>query len=380
MEKEKKIDGDVIISSNDIEIYRKLQKHLDKMPVGFPSVKSGADIRLLKHLFTPEEAKIAIFLRFGWERDLEPLEVIYEQAKETGMSLEELEEILDRMVSKGSIMSKRGGDKKYYGNALLMVGMFEFQVNKLTKDFVKDYEDYFIQGWLPEAFRVKAAQMRTIPVEKSIEFEHNVSTYDNITKVIDAAEGPFAILNCVCRQVKDILEDPCKATDRREVCMASGIIAQLTIDQGRGRAITKEEALEILQKNQEEGLIIQPDNSQKLSFICSCCSCCCENLSKYILLPNPASVVIANYYAEVDPDLCIGCGTCVEICQMKAISLKDEVSSIKRKRCIGCGNCVVKCPEEAISLYKRERQFTPFATMDDLFDKVMERKTRLKEN
>lgn len=350
------------------------------MPVGFPSVKSGADIRLLKHLFTPEEAKIAIFLRFGWERDLEPLEVIYEQAKETGMSLEELEEILDRMVSKGSIMSKRGGDKKYYGNALLMVGMFEFQVNKLTKDFVKDYEDYFIQGWLPEAFRVKAAQMRTIPVEKSIEFEHNVSTYDNITKVIDAAEGPFAILNCVCRQVKDILEDPCKATDRREVCMASGIMAQLTIDQGRGRAITKEEALEILQKNQEEGLIIQPDNSQKLSFICSCCSCCCENLSKYILLPNPASVVIANYYAEVDPDLCIGCGTCVEICQMKAISLKDEVSSIKRKRCIGCGNCVVKCPEEAISLYKRERQFTPFATMDDLFDKVMERKTRLKEN
>ncbi|MCK4371087.1 MAG: 4Fe-4S binding protein [Candidatus Lokiarchaeota archaeon] len=365
--------------SEDSGIYRKLQQHLDEMPVGFPPVKSGADIRLLKHLFTPEEAKIAMFLKFGWDRDLEPLETIYKCAKETGISLEELETILDRMVSKGSIMSKKDGGKKYYGNALLMIGMFEFQVNRLTKDFVKDYEDYFIQGWLPESFRVKAAQMRTIPVEKSIEFEHNVSTYDNITKVIDEAEGPFAILNCVCRQVKDILEDPCKATDRREVCMASGIMAQLTIDQGRGRAITKEEALEILQKNQEEGLVIQPDNSQILSFVCSCCSCCCENLSKYILLPNPANVVIANYYAEVDSDLCTGCGTCVEICPMKAIKLKDDISSIIRKRCIGCGNCAAKCPSEAISMNKRERQFTPFPSMDVLFDKVMQRKIRLKE-
>lgn len=365
--------------SEDSDIYRKLQQHLDEMPVGFPPVKSGADIRLLKHLFTPEEAKIAMFLKFGWDRDLEPLETIYKCAKETGISLEELETILDRMVSKGSIMNKKDRGKKYYGNALLMIGMFEFQVNRLTKDFIKDYEDYFIQGWLPESFRVKAAQMRTIPVEKSIEFEHNVSTYDNITKVIDEAEGPFAILNCVCRQVKDILEDPCKATDRREVCMASGIMAQLTIDQGRGRAITKEEALEILQKNQEEGLVIQPDNSQILSFVCSCCSCCCENLSKYILLPNPANVVIANYYAEVDSDLCTGCGTCVEICPMKAIKLKDDISSIKRKRCIGCGNCAAKCPSEAISMNKRERQFTPFPSMDVLFDKVMQRKIRLKE-
>lgn len=365
--------------SEDSDVYRKLQQHLDEMPVGFPPVKSGADIRLLKHLFTPEEAKIAMFLKFGWDRDLEPLETIYKCTKETGISLEELETILDRMVSKGSIMSKKDGGKKYYGNALLMIGMFEFQVNRLTKDFVKDYEDYFIQGWLPEAFRVKAAQMRTIPVEKSIEFEHNVSTFDNITKVIDEAEGPFAIMNCVCRQVKDILEDPCKATDRREVCMASGIMAQLTIDQGRGRAITKEEALEILQKNQEEGLVIQPDNSQIFSFVCSCCSCCCENLSKYILLPNPANVVVANYYAEVDSDLCTGCGTCVEICPMKAIKLKDDISSIIRKRCIGCGNCAAKCPSEAISMNKRERQFTPFPSMDVLFDKVMQRKIRLKE-
>ncbi|MFW9998583.1 MAG: 4Fe-4S binding protein [Candidatus Hodarchaeota archaeon] len=366
-----------IIEESDI--YRKLQQHLDKMPVGFPSVKSGADIRVLKHLFTPEEVKVAMFLKFGWDRDLEPLEIIYERAKGTGISLDEFEKILDRMASKGSIMIKKEGGKKYYGNALLVIGMYEFQVNRLTKEFIKDFEDYYVQGWLPEAFRVKAAQVRTIPVEKSIELEHNVSNYDNITKVLNSSEGPFAIMNCVCRQVKDILEEPCKVTDRREVCMASGMMAQATIDLGRGREITKQEAFEILQKNQEEGLVLQPDNSQIFSFVCSCCSCCCENLSKYVLLPNPADVVIANYYAEADPDLCTGCGTCIEICPMKAIKLKDEISSIKRKRCIGCGNCVAKCPSEAIQMKKRERQFTPFPSMDELFDKIMQRKIRLKE-
>ncbi|UCC18472.1 MAG: 4Fe-4S binding protein [Promethearchaeota archaeon] len=363
----------------DSDIYRKLQQHLDKMPIGFPSVKSGADIRVLKHLFTPEEAKVAMFLKFGWDRDLESLDIIYERVKDTGISLEELETILDRMVSKGSIMYKREGGKKYYGNALLMIGMYEFQVNRLTKEFVKDFEDYYVQGWLPEAFRVRAAQVRTIPVEKSIELEHNISNYDDITKLLDSSEGPFAIMNCVCRQVKDILEDQCKVTDRREVCMVAGMMAQTIIDLERGREITKQEAFEILQKNQEEGLVLQPDNSQILSFVCSCCSCCCENLSKYILLPNPADVVIANYYAEVDSDLCTGCGTCVDICPMKAIKLKDEISLIKRKRCIGCGNCAAKCPSEAIQMKKRERQFTPFPSMDVLFDKIMQRKIRLEE-
>jgi len=67
--------------SEDSDIYRKLQKHLDQMPIGFPRAESGSDIRLLKHLFTLEEAKIAIFLNFGWYRDIEPLDQIYGRIK-----------------------------------------------------------------------------------------------------------------------------------------------------------------------------------------------------------------------------------------------------------------------------------------------------------
>ena len=365
--------------TSSIDVYRKLQEHLDKMPIGFPSTKSGSDIRVLKHLFTPQEAEVAMFLKFGWERDLQTLDTIYKRRDDKSISKEELGNILDEMGRKGLIMTKRELDQKYYGNALLMVGIFEFQVNRLNKDFIEDFHEYFDEGWLPETLKLKGAQLRTIPVEKSIVLEQNVSNFDKVQELFKTTDGPYMVANCICKQLKDIEEDPCKVTDRREVCMGFGHAAKLYIDQGWGREITKEEAIDILNQNQEEGLVLQADNSQKLTFLCSCCSCCCEGLSRFLKIPNPGKMMISNYYAEVDTDYCSGCETCIEICPMEAIKLVDDVAKIKKKRCIGCGNCVAKCPSEAIKLHKKDRQFTPFPTMDDLFDKIMERKIAQKK-
>ncbi|TFG01080.1 MAG: 4Fe-4S dicluster domain-containing protein [Promethearchaeota archaeon] len=365
------------MSNEEEVVYKELQEHLNKMPIGIPSVKSGSGLRLLKTLFTPQEAKIAKFLRFGWERDLESLDKIYQRAKETGISLEELETILDQMMKKGLVMFKRENDKKFYGNALLMVGMFEFQVNELNEDFIKEFDKYFMEGWLPEALKLKASQLRTIPVEESIEPEMNVSIYDDLESLLETTDGPYSVANCVCRQMKDMLGEPCKATDRREVCLQFGYAAKLYIEQGKGREITKNEVLEILRKSQEEGLVLEPDNSQHLSFICCCCGCCCENLTKMKLFPRPGDYTVTNHYANIDDELCIGCGSCVEICPMDAIKLKNDKAQIKKRRCIGCGNCVAKCPSDAIILKKKDRQFTPFPTMDELFDKILERKTKL---
>jgi ferredoxin len=365
------------MADTDEKIYKNLQEHLNNMPIGIPAVKSGAGLRLLKDLFTPEEAKIAMYLRFGWKRDLEPLETIYERAKESGISLEQLEIILDRMMKKGLIMFKRENDKKYYGNALLMVGMFEFQVNQLNMDFIEDFDQYFMEGWLPEAVKLKASQLRIIPVEQSIEPDMTVSRFDDLKSLLETTDGPYSVANCVCRQMKDMVGERCQVTDRREVCLQFGYAAQLYIEQGKGREITKQEALDILRKSQEEGLVLEPDNSQELNFICCCCGCCCENLTKMKLFPRPGDFTVTNHFALVDDELCVGCGTCVEICPMDAIKLKNDVAAIKKKRCIGCGNCVAKCPSDAITLEKRDRQFTPFPTMDELYDKILERKERI---
>ncbi len=363
--------------SEEKDVYRELQNHLDKMPIGFPATKSGSDIRVLKHLFTPQEAKIATLLKFGWERDLETLDTIYERVKDKNITKEELGIKLDEMGNKGLIMTKRESNQKYYGNALLMVGIFEFQVNRLNKDFIKDFHDYFDEGWLSETLRVKGAQLRTIPVEKSIESKPNINNFDKIQELIKTSDGPYMVANCICKQLKDMELQPCKITSRRELCMGFGHAAKLYIDQGWGREITKNEAIEILNQNQEDGLVLQADNSQKLTFICSCCSCCCEGLSRFLKIPNPGNMMITNFYAKVDADYCTGCETCTQVCPMEAIKIDDSIAKIKTNRCIGCGNCVVKCPSEAINLHKREKQFTPFPTMDDLFDKIMERKITL---
>jgi ferredoxin len=161
--------------------------------------------------------------------------------------------------------------------------------------------------------------------------------------------------------------------------MGFGPMAQMYNDMGWGREISREEVIEILRKNEEDGLVIQPGNAQKTDFICSCCGCCCEGLSNIKLLPNPADVITTNHYAEIDSDLCIGCGTCIDRCPMEAITLDDDISSIKRIRCIGCGNCITVCDSEAISLTKKDRQEVPADTMTDLYHNIATVKTEYLE-
>ena len=110
----------------EIDIYRQLQEHLDQLPGGFPPSKSGAEIRILKHLFTPEEAKIATKLQFSWDlTQLESLEKIYERVKPLGYTKDELEKLLENMVKKETIMVHVKGDKKSYGSAMFIIGIFD---------------------------------------------------------------------------------------------------------------------------------------------------------------------------------------------------------------------------------------------------------------
>lgn len=88
-------------------------------------------------------------------------------------------------------------------------------------------------------------------------------------------------------------------TDRREVCMGFGDLAQMYIEQGWGREITKEEALAYLKQNEEEGLIFRPGNSQEMDFVCSCCYCCCGGIASLKKMPNPADFVL-----NIDWDYC----------------------------------------------------------------------------
>ncbi len=358
-----------------VEVYRRLQEHFDSFPMRFPATESGVEIRLLKKLFTPDEAEIALVLKCGYPGILntsETIETIFERVKHLGFSKEEVEQHLDKMAKNGAIAGVTKDGKKIYTNALLIVGIYEFQVDKLTKEFQKDLDQYKAEAWWPANRDIGVGQLRTIPVGIEIKHENPIIKYDDIKIQFEKSEGPFAKMNCVCRQSKDLKNEPCLATDRREVCMAMGEMGQMYVEQGYGREITKEEALQYLKKNEEDGLIFQLSNSQEMVFVCSCCTCCCEGLASLKQIPNPADYASSNYQAVVNEELCSGCGNCVERCQMDAITLESEFAVVEQKRCIGCGNCLIGCPEDAITLIVKENLRVPPSTTSDLFSKIAE--------
>jgi electron transport complex protein RnfB len=362
-----------------IDVYRKLQEHFDTFPMRFPPTETGVEIRLLKKLFTPEEAEIALVLICGYPGLMdaaETVEVIYERVKDLGYSKEEVEQHLDNMAKNGAIMGITKDGKKIYTNTILIVGIYEYQVDKLTEEFQKDLDQYIAEAWGPANRNIRVNQLRTIPVGIKIEHENPIINYDDIKIQFDKSDGPFAKFNCVCRQSKDLKNEPCEATDRREVCLNMGEMAQMYIEQGYGKEITKVEALEYLKKNEEEGLIFQLGNAQEMVFVCSCCTCCCEGLAGLKQIPNPADYASSNYLATINEELCSGCGSCVDRCQMDAITLECDYAVIAQKRCIGCGNCLIVCPEDAITLIVKDNPRVPPFTSSDLFSKIAEERRK----
>jgi electron transport complex protein RnfB len=355
------------------QIYTKLQRHLDSQAVGFPATRSGSEIRILKHIFTPQEAEIATCLTYKFE----PLEVVFDRVGDLVESPEKLAELLGRIEKKGGIEFKMKGGKRLYCNAPLVVGMYEFQLGKLTPEFVKDFDEYTSDKKFGiEFISTKLPQMRTIPIAESIQPNHNVSTFDEVTVLLQRAEAPFAIFECICRKKKTLAGKPCKVTDRKETCFAVGSMAQAVLRNGIGREITLDESISILGQNQKEGLVLQPSNAEKAEFICSCCGCCCGMLGMQKHLPRPLDFWASNYYAVVDADTCGGCGNCEKRCQVGAASVseKKQQTSIDLNRCIGCGVCIPACPNGAISLQKKTIEVRPPQTREDLYDIIMSHK------
>lgn len=357
----------------DRQVYINLQKHLDSQAVGFPATKTGAEIRILEHIFTPIEAEIATNLSYKFE----PLNKIFSRAKNLIESPEKLKSILDQIVKNGGIEVKTKNGEAYYCNAPLVVGMYEFQNERLTPEFIENFNKYTSDKTFGVEFlSTELPQMRTIPVAKSIKPEHKVSTFDEIKPLLEQSKEPFNILECICRKKKSIEGKSCKVTERKETCLAMGSMAKMVISNGLGREITREEAISIIEQNQKEGLVLQPSNTKNVEFICSCCGCCCGMLKFHKSIPKPVGYWATNFYAVVDKSSCKACGTCEKMCQVVAITIPGDKQppNVNLDRCLGCGVCVSNCPTESISLMKKPTEAIPPQTREELHDILMDKK------
>jgi electron transport complex protein RnfB len=347
---------------NDDTIYRRLQQHLDEQPVGFPKTKSGVEIKILKDIFTPEQAEIALFLNYKYQT----VEEISKNINNTSTSLHDLEMKLDEMGKHGIFRSDMG-EKKTYALIPFVTGIYEMQINRISKEFANNTIEFYKEGFGIEYLSTEIPQMRVIPIETSITPENRISTYDELKSLIFNADH-IALAECACKKSRDYLERPCERTKRREVCMYFRNFGETFLREGWGRQISKDEALEIARLSEKEGLVIQSSNEQNPQFICACCSCCCGVLGTLKLFPKPADFIASNFYVSIDSSKCKGCGTCIKRCHMEAISISKNIATVDIDRCIGCGLCVSGCPNKTISLKNKSKEIIPPKNTEEMYD------------
>lgn len=332
------------------DIYTNLAHYLDSLPAAFPPTKDGLELKILKKLFSEEEAALTLHLTLIGEKAA----VIAHRA---GLSSSTVSLMLEGMVQKGLIDgSYPEGEPPTYTISQFVIGFYEGQVNRLDAeiiDLVEAYAPiYFEQGpWK------KLPQVRTIPVNEAVPICSDVLPYMQVEAILRSKQQ-IAVRNCICRQEREMLGMSCGKP--LETCFSFDAGARDTVKTGKGRMISLEEALGILKDAQAAGLVLQPSNSQNPIFMCACCDCCCGVLRHIKEEPNPGALVANPFIAEFDPSLCIECGSCVEICPMAALTTGDNNAILfQTQRCIGCGLCVSLCPSEALQMVPKPKQAQP---------------------
>ena len=349
-------------------VYRKLREQLDQYSVGFPTTHSGIEMKILRKLFTEDEAGIFLDMSLLLEESASV-------AKRTGRDEEKTAEAIENMAQKGLIFRKRMDDTIKYAAVPFLVGSYEFQVGRMDKEFAEMFEDYFKEALTKNISNVHLP-LRTVPVHKSVDIGANIAPYRDAREIIEMKDN-IALADCICRKQKRLLGEDCD--NPREVCFMFGSHAEYYVENGLARKITQEEALSVIDKCEEAGLVCQPANSINPGGMCNCCGDCCGILRALKIQPKPSEMVVNNYWASVDPDICTGCETCVDRCQMEAVSINEsDIAQINTDRCIGCGLCVTTCPSEAMSLVLKpeESRFEPPTNGRDLMQKTAQKRRK----
>lgn len=168
--------------------------------------------------------------------------------------------------------------------------------------------------------------MHVIPVEKAIEMENTSVDLEHLSYWLKKYEGHIGVGQCSCRASRGVMGEGC-ADDPSSWCIGVGDFADYCRESGKGHDITYEEAMEILQKAEDNGFVHQItniDGENKIFGICNCNVKICNALRTSQLFNTP-NMSRSAYTAEVDRSKCVACGKCVEYCPAGAVRLGQKL-------------------------------------------------------
>jgi len=261
----------------------------------------------------------------------------------------------------------------------LVVNLHQFRqtVDEHTLEAAKLYQDFFIKDGFYRYYESSAKgtpMRRAVPVEQSISSEQVVLSHEELDTFLDQANmGTLALVPCPCRNRTERMGTrECKDKYPVGSCIFTGMPAMLFVGRGEGKQVTREEAKQYAKEMRELGLVVMTDNAVKMKdgVICFCCGCCCSITRGLTRWDNPKAFARSNFVARVGDD-CAACGTCVDRCFFKAISVPDDAdkAQVDENRCMGCGVCTVTCTTGALRLERLERE-PIFTSSGEMHSKV----------
>ena len=258
-------------------------------------------------------------------------------AEKCGKTEEETYKLLMELEDIGIIESHphEGGDWRQDKFMLLIFvpGVFELMVADIPQveahpEIGAAFEEYtrIRMGRMVPNVPRGYGPMRVIPVQTALDGQTRVASHEEISYWLDRYDPSIAVGDCECRISRRLAGEGCGHLEK-DMCVIVGPTAESTIRTGKTRRITKQEALDIFKKAEENGLMHQVtniDGVDKIFAICNCCRCSCFALrtSQYFNTPNLSN---CNYVAKIDKDNCVACGQCVETCPGDALKLGQKL-------------------------------------------------------
>lgn len=344
--------------------YKKLEERLNKFPQGAPPSKTL--YKILSLLFNEKEAELVSQL------PIKPF-TINTASRIWKLNKVNTGKVLDELAGRAILMDSEHNGIKKYVLPPPMAGFFEFSLMRTRQDLdQKLLSELFHQylnieeDFIKDLFLDSETKMgRTFVQEEVLSKDNLVSIldYEKASHIIKTASH-IGISMCYCRHKMVHLEKACNAP--MVICMTFNNVAESLIRHNYARGIEPSECMELLHKAHEYNLVQCGENvKNNVSFICNCCSCCCEFLvaAKKFGMLHP--VQTTSFIPKIDEDNCSGCGKCVKACPVSAIewvSNDDKTNSkskkvkINKEICLGCGICVRACSNKNIILKRRREQ------------------------